>query len=492
MKGFYQLGSIEYKLYPNDRTYLKKELCHIFRRGYILIGMDCGEMFRLFAIARTDFEHPNEIIGDIKKIPFPSLDDEYVYHCCISGPVTDDKLQKIKKVIDGLNNRDPSSYNTVVLDKSTKNNNYYMVTTVPKARKDIGHKTYGAGNYRPVIYGSNLDDLLNEICGTSGDSPLISQIKDWLGSTSYKDFTKAIESVVRGQPEVQVVTYVFYNYLECIAKGKPIDRQNIILAGPSGCGKTETYRAIKAYLADKIPLLVVDFVDTNQITSEGFVGKNTNFVVEGLRRGGSNGTGIVFLDEFDKRLIPEHSGQGDNVNRSVQNQLLLAIEGYMLDGIDTSKTLFVGMGSFNEIRERRGFEKHFGFTSDRNDKTVDHFDKITKEDIIELGASYELIGRFSQVVNYGPLPYDAIENIIDMRANEISSTIDTEVIVADSMRALIHENSNTEFGNRLIKSFLQEAVTRARIEALMNNLAIEAIVVTGRDRYKLIRAGHER
>lgn len=70
---------------------------------------------------------------------------------------------------------------------------------------------------------------------------------------------------------------------------------------------------------------------------------------------GSDGTGIVFLDEFDKKLLPSYSSQGENINAAVQSQLLTMIEGRIIRinryEIDTNKTMFVGLGSFDEYRK---------------------------------------------------------------------------------------------------------------------------------------------
>lgn len=489
MGDFVKTRYIEYKTFKRGRSYAKNELVEAFGEGRLLIGKDLGDKVRIVGIIKTEFTDPEGVVEDIKKIPFCSSDEEYEVYYVGQAFVTFGLMTEIRHVLDLIDKRDHSSYSTLTFSRINLINHieYRLIANVIRGQEDAFCAAFDVSRTK-----NDTDlDIVNMLTGFSADKEdsLLSQIKDWVNRTPYLSFLHKIESVVQGQPELNVVVFCVYQYLVNIAKGLPVDKTSIILTGPSGCGKTETYRAIKQLFKKEIPELVVDLVDINQITSEGFFGKNTKHLIEGLKNAGSKGTGIVFMDEFDKRIIPIHSGQGDNVNREIQGQLLMAIEGCMLDGIDTSKTLFIGMGSFNEIRERRGSEKHIGFCVDRAEKAQMYYDAITREDILALGASYELLGRFGQIVNYGALDHTAIDKIIDMRIDEISESMGVKVSVDAGMRAFLHNNSNTEFGNRLIDSIIRGAVTRGKIEALTNEINAEEIVVTGPDKYLIKNAG---
>ena len=61
------------------------------------------------------------------------------------------------------------------------------------------------------------------------------------------------------------------------------------------------------------------------ITEEGIVGAGSSILVDELMENGTNGYGIVFMDEFDKKLIPSFA-EGANTSAAVQNQLLTIIE----------------------------------------------------------------------------------------------------------------------------------------------------------------------
>ena len=494
MDEYVKCRFIEYKTFKRGRTYAKKGLDFAFGDGSLIICKDLGDAVRVVCIVKTEFIDPVRVVEDIKKIPLFSADEEYVFYYVGQFFVTAGFLERIRYVLNAFDKRERSSYRTLTFNSINlrKHIEYYLVANVTKGQEEAFCAAFEVSLVTKTTDDMDLD-IEKMITGSSvnKEDTWLSQIKTWIDCTSYMSFFREIEKMVQGQPELNMVVFNVYQYLLNIAKGLPEDKQSIILAGPSGCGKTETYRALKRYFEKKIPTLVVDIVDINQITCEGFFGKNTKHLVEGLKNRGSQGIGIVFLDEFDKRLIPAYSGYGDNVNREIQGQLLMAIEGCMLDGVDTSKTLFIGMGSFNEVRERRGTAKHFGFGVDRSEKVAKHYDVVTREDMIELGASYELLGRFGLIVNYGALSSDAIDQIIDLRIHEISDSMGVKISVDEDMREHLHENANTEFGNRLIDSIIRSAVTRAKIEALTNEINAEEIVVTGPETF-LFKGGVNR
>ena len=312
------------------------------------------------------------------------------------------------------------------------------------------------------------------------------QINRWINNVKYKEYEASIGSMVVGQAELKVLLVNVYLYLKDLVFHGKANRHSVILAGPSGCGKTETYRALKEYFRKEIPLLVISIVDMNQITPEGFNGKNTNFIINDLKLK-SDGAGIIFLDEFDKRLVPSHTSHGDNVNENIQAQLLMAVEGCKLDGIDTSKTMFIGMGSFDAVRAGRKEEKKIGFVTgqERPDKLASHYFGISIEDMTALGGLHELIGRFVTVINYGQLSPEAIDRIIDLRLSEISEEIGYIILLDDKMRAFLHANANTKFGNRRIYSLLRDTVNSAMIEILENNIRASLIMLTGAGTYQI-------
>ncbi|MBO4679282.1 MAG: AAA family ATPase, partial [Lachnospiraceae bacterium] len=160
---------------------------------------------------------------------------------------------------------------------------------------------------------------------------ILRNIASWLKANSFNTFCDAITSRVMGQEDTKRVVANVYNYLQCLVSGKQ-HNNNILLAAPSGCGKTETYRAIRDYFKEKIPRLPVYQIDMTSVTEEGFKGNNTEYMVKELVTNfETQGIGIVFLDEFDKKLLPSYSSKGSNVNAAVQSQILTIIEGRIFE-----------------------------------------------------------------------------------------------------------------------------------------------------------------
>ena len=337
-----------------------------------------------------------------------------------------------------------------------------------------------------IFYGTTLDPIDEKTCcerfgrmvsvktyaellekgNSNDDNKLLRQIKEWLKETSYNDFCDAITSVVIGQPETENVLICVYNYLENISMGKP-HNSNVLLAAPSGCGKTETFRALKRYFADKIPALTVAQVDMTQITEQGFKGGDTRDMLLPILKDGNGGIGLLFLDEFDKKLIPSYSN-GMNVNAAVQAQILTVVEGREFEDeklkvtIDTSKTMFIGLGSYDSLRTQKeeNCAKSMGFFSSDKEE-VGHYDAITRADMIELGASFELIGRFAMVVNYYELGNEAFERVVDKLAKKCSEEIGMEICVGKDMRSFLKEKLSSQFGCRSFESTLKEALLPA-------------------------------
>lgn len=351
---------------------------------------------------------------------------------------------------------------------------------LPKIYQNVGYNTYD--NYlRTKEYVKNTysdtqiddteeDGLLNEVeqaLDKERDLPVIvRKIRKWIRSTSYIEFENAIKQMVIGQEELEYVLISIYSYMECIAYGKTCNN-NILLAAPSGCGKTETYRAVKAYFKDAIPGLVVYQYDMTHLTEEGFRGKNASSMIEPLKRE-DQGVGIAFLDEFDKKLVPSVTSGGQNVNLAVQSQILTYIEGTIDEKtkVNTENTMFIGMGAYDLCRAKKSQgEKHMGF-GQINKTGEKHYAKITRNDMIELGGCYELIGRFATIINYHELSYEAVDQIIDKMLESEKAKIDCEIEMSDKMREVLHNNANGKFGCRILYDNIHSIVMRGYLNIM--------------------------
>ena len=291
----------------------------------------------------------------------------------------------------------------------------------------------------------------------------------WLKTVSVSEFCEAIEKRVIGQEEVRRVCYNIYHYLELIAKGS---RKSLpfILAAPSGCGKSETYRAVKDYFNKEMHFLSCIYVDASELTEAGFKGNNPETVVNGLlERPNSNGIGIVFLDEMDKKIIPSFSSSGQNVNAAVQHGLLTIIEGREVtaskvphDTVNTNNTLFIAMGAFDFVREGKEEEKFISLGETKGKR--DHFDGITREEMLEAGAGNELVGRFQSIINYHRLTEESVRKIVDLNIRELADEFDITISVEENVYSAMYAVSNGKFGCRLLKNTLRDRVQAMDME----------------------------
>jgi hypothetical protein len=300
------------------------------------------------------------------------------------------------------------------------------------------------------------------------EADIIGQMKYWLDNVSFSEFSKAICKRVVGQKNVTTFLVSVYFYIKNIVEGNDIS-SNVILAAPSGSGKTETYRALRDYFKKHIPKLPVIQKDFTGITQEGYKGEDTRSIIEPLIKADMGGIGLVFMDEFDKRLIPSITGDGDNMNNAIQSQILTLIEGCVRDGIDTSKTMFIGMGSFDACRKKKEtVPKGIGYIV-KMEGATNHYADITLNDALSLGAIPELLGRFTTIINYYELSCGAVERIINMNVKKVSKVFGTKVRISRKFKEYLHSKAYTEFGCRYIYNILYEETSRLVEELLMND-----------------------
>lgn len=319
------------------------------------------------------------------------------------------------------------------------------------------------------------------------------QIYDWIITDPYREMLSYVQSRVMGQENiVSVVTNIYTHLRRMIGQTLNMRMQtrsgsnNMLLCAPSGCGKTETYRAIKDYFADRIPLLAVHIVDVSSLTPAGFRGSEPSSVVAPLVGYGSEPIAIVFMDEFDKICTPSYTADHSDMHLEVQHNILTMVEGSRVETacgvIDTKNILFIGAGSFDGFRKvRESNEKsEIGFQKDENKKS-DHYAPVTRENIITSGGCYELIGRFSYIVNYHPLDKEIVLNIIDRNRELIANDFGCELILERKVLTELCEQAGSKFGCRLLDSLMRDPVLKAYGDALQSDTYGDVLVITLKD-----------
>lgn len=319
------------------------------------------------------------------------------------------------------------------------------------------------------------------------------QIYDWITTDPYREMLSYVQSRVMGQEDIVSVVTNIYTHLRRMIDQIPNMRiqtrsssNNMLLCAPSGCGKTETYRAIKDYFADRIPLLAVHIVDVSSLTPAGFRGSEPSSVVAPLVGYGSEPIAIVFMDEFDKICTPSYTADHSDMHLEVQHNILTMVEGSRVETargvIDTKNILFIGAGSFDGFRKvRESNEKsEIGFQKDENKKS-DHYAPVTRENIITAGGCYELIGRFSYIVNYHPLDKEIVLNIIDRNRELIANDFGCELILERKVLTELCEQAGSKFGCRLLDSLMRDPVLKAYGDALQSDTYGDVLVITLKD-----------
>ena len=319
------------------------------------------------------------------------------------------------------------------------------------------------------------------------------QIYDWIITDPYMEMLSYVQSRVMGQEDiVSVVTNIYTHLRRMIGQTLNMRMQtrsgsnNMLLCAPSGCGKTETYRAIKDYFADRIPLLAVHIVDVSSLTPAGFRGSEPSSVVAPLVGYGSEPIAIVFMDEFDKICTPSYTADHSDMHLEVQHNILTMVEGSRVETargvIDTKNILFIGAGSFDGFRKvRESNEKsEIGFQKDENKKS-DHYAPVTRENIITAGGCYELIGRFSYIVNYHPLDKEIVLSIIDRNRELIANDFGCELILERKALNELCEQAGSKFGCRLLDSLMRDPVLKAYGDALQSDAYGDVLVITLKD-----------
>lgn len=312
---------------------------------------------------------------------------------------------------------------------------------------------------------------------------VIEEIKEWLKTTEFNDFYERIVETVIGQDNLRLILANVYNYLSALSEDIPVNN-NTLLAAPSGCGKTETFRALRDYFAIEIPDLPVYMIDTAQLSPSGYKGTEAYTILHPYyKRRINEAMGICFLDEFDKKINPSYTSEGNNFSADVQQSILTIIEGGDIQCdrfgvVNSSKMMFVGLGSFDHFRTKRETpKKSLGFGAELESEEVNHYAPITRDEMIDAGGAHELIGRFPLIVNYDKLSDEAIQAIIDKTIKSISDSFNCEVQLEKDFKDFLNKRSNGKFGCRLIDSDIRTRVLNEYSLALMESQSKKKLVV---------------
>ncbi len=355
-------------------------------------------------------------------------------------------------------------------------------------------------NFEETANSRRIGDFKNQNAPAGGYEVLATTVREnnckifirkWLETNPFNEMVDFLRARIIGQENVILLATYVYRHLEAIANNLP-SNNNVLLAAPSGCGKTETYRSLKLYFEPRIPDLIIYQMDMTSFNEESYTGNDTADILkplfEDVVQNTNDKIAIIFLDEFDKKIVPTSKIQGENKNLFVQFKMLTMLEGrdvvYNKKGskvmedkvINTANCMFVGLGSYDEYRKM-------------NPYSSDHYEFINKQSMVELGGSYELLGRFVDVINFHRLDEQSLNTIIDkiVVEEELSFGNKYKIILGENMRRFLVENANNEYGCRFLSSIIHQIVIKAYQYLLVNNITneVNAVHIIDPDHYEV-------
>ncbi len=261
-----------------------------------------------------------------------------------------------------------------------------------------------------------------------------------------KEISEKVREEVIGQDEAieEIARVIYYNQLLNLIEeisGEEFDKINIVIIGDTGVGKTAIIRA----LTKQFNMPFIRFT-ADSITSAGYVGDNIEDILLRLYYAADEDLavaerGVIYIDEFDKK-VTQFDRNGRDINgKSVQQELLKLFEPNDINLVlpnktkitfNTGKLTIIAGGFFeglDDIRKKRLNKATVGFSTEEN--TSD--DEINKkcyipQDLIKYGFIPELVGRIVKIKELRKLDVEDLFKIIIKGKNSMYRQL-TKVIV---------------------------------------------------------------
>lgn len=328
--------------------------------------------------------------------------------------------------------------------------------------------------------------LSRELALTFAESEIevIEETYACLKETPMQIVEKICEEVI-GQEEVikKVVYSAYYNQFANMVEeiGFPwIKHSNIFLIGPTGCGKTSIVNALEKYF--KVPVAKYSM---DAVTSAGWVGRDVEDVLIRLYEKAKRDIyvaerGIIYLDEFDKKVNNESTSGRDVNGKAVQQELLKILEPSQVDltlpdktsvTFDTSKLTVILGGAcvgLDDVRKKRlATKKSIGFFSDKEDETkIEMSHDYIPQDLIDYGFIPEIVGRTLAIAELRKLDKDDLIKIMlegknspyRVRMNMLANYLNVDMYV--------HKEFLLKIAEHLVETGTGARALEAKIEAV--------------------------
>ena len=290
-----------------------------------------------------------------------------------------------------------------------------------------------------------------------------------------KSYFKIIDDFVVGQDDLKKTLSLCcfrHNLLKEKYKYNP---NHMLIAGPSGTGKTFSIST----LLENIDLSYIIF-DSSTVTVTGYVGTTFESAISVLYHSTGNNiykteNGVIVFDEIDKLFTTSNSIKEDVTRFGAQNELLRLLEGNTIQiqsnfnedpiFINTSKILFIFLGSFNNFKSILYDEgmNLYESTKEKQSRTkINNFD--FPEKLLRCGFSTELVGRISYFSQTFSLTKKEIKDAINSKNSSLVSSykdffklFSLDLKLEDSFIDYVIEKAELEkFGMRRISHLLND------------------------------------
>ncbi len=267
----------------------------------------------------------------------------------------------------------------------------------------------------------------------------------------------------------------------------------ILVVGPTGSGKTFAIMEIERQGLIPEPFTFF-YNDVSSITETGFTGDSVDGIIKGYldkceREDNTEARGIIFLDEFDKKVCASYDSNGTNNNAHVMGEMLNLISGKKTVSLekrshpfstqtefDSSKVMFILAGAFTELDalESERMKTPLGFERAKESKAFDGIDYDLKHKLIEIGCIPELVGRITACVRLKKLTRKQLKALflfpdngyLDQKKKQLRrNNIDLE-ISREAIEYIVDFALREDTGARSIQSVLDTILLPAELNAI--------------------------
>ncbi len=262
-------------------------------------------------------------------------------------------------------------------------------------------------------------------------------------------------------------------------------RTNVLMIGPSGSGKNYIMDILSQF-PDLEKEMVVYVHDSSSLTPNGFQGGNIQDIFKEFSslcraKGKSVKRGIIYMDEIDKIIYPNTDSHDENVNATVQRQLLAAIEGTTtIAGVNTGDILFVLGGAFESLyeleaaREKKKQSRVGFFAVDEKENSIPMEECRLKEDLLKLGAQKEFIARIPVVVRMNRLNKEELKQILLHEKTGVISQKQEEFF-ADGLELEVEEDVYEILAGKMYEENLGARSARNIMEEVLGNYGFDML-----------------